>query len=150
MKSNAATVVHQLVTQKNEAKINADGWKAEGKRIDAELARIISPETHLIAAGKMVAGGSTTIEEHGVKFVVEAKKEVKWDSAKLQNIAARMPWEMVESIFKIAFEITETSYKNCLNNTKSGMLDAQIMALIDDARTVQIGEAKIKTAEIII
>ena len=148
--SNIATVLRQLVLERSEAKKNAAGWKAEFDRITEQMSQMLNPEYHLTNAGKMQSGGSTTIEENDVKFVVEAKKEVKWDSAKLQNIAARMPWEMVESIFKIAFEITETSYKNCLNNTKSGMLDAQIMALIDDARTVQIGEAKIKTAEIII
>lgn len=147
--NNAATVVHQLINAKSKAKENENGWKAEGKRIDGELAEIIKPEDQLRAAGKLKDGGSKTVEEYGCKFTLEASKDVKWDSAKLQAVAAQLPWAQVEHIFKIKFEISETVYKQLKASVAAGMFSAELMKQIDEARTFTVGEAKITKAEIL-
>lgn len=146
--SNAQTAVQQLVTKRNEALMHAKAWKEEADRMTSQLAEIIGPEELLSNAGKLKDGGSTTVELHGAKFNVEAEKKVKWDSGKLQTIASKMAWPVVSAIFKIKFEIAETKYKDLVTNAGAGMFDPAILSAINDARTVEVGEAKIKSAEL--
>ena len=146
--SNATPVVRNLIAERQQATANSKAWKEVADAKTGALAEIIGPEQILTDAGKMQDGGSTTIELHGGKFNVEAEKKVKWDSAKLQAVASKMPWPMVEAIFKIKFEISETKYKDLVANAKAGMFDPKILEAINGARTVEIGEAKIKSAEL--
>jgi len=146
--NNLQAVVKGLIEARESAKSHEKGWKEEQKRIDSELASIIEPAEIAKAAGKDKTGGSKTVEMYGGKFTVDVEKKVSWDSAKLQAVAASLPWEMVEAIFKIKFEISETKYKDLVENSKGGMFDPEVLKKINDARTVEIGEAKIKAVEI--
>lgn len=146
--SNAATVVRQLITDRTKAKENESGWKAERTRIDGAIAEIIQPEEVLKLHGKMENGGSKTVIMDGGKFTLKAEKTVKWDSDKLQNLAATLPWATVAALFKIKFEVTEAKYADIKTNTEAGLLDPSILAAINAARTVTIGEAKIESAEL--
>lgn len=143
------SVVQQLVKEQAAAKVNSDAWKAEAARKNAELVQMLNPEAYVKAAGKNETGGSTTVTEHGAKFTMEMEKKVKWDSKKLQAIAAKLPWAQVEAVFKISFEVTEAVYKSLVTNANAGLFPKETLALIDDARTVEISEAKIKSAEIV-
>lgn len=147
--SNSQQVVRQLIIDRDQAKANQEGWKDQFDKITDQLAEVVKPEGHLKAAGKLETGGSTTVEDSGGKFTFEAAKSVKWDSDKLQNIAAGLKWNMVISLFKIKFEMTETQYKNLVSNVQAGVIDQSILDAVNDARTVNIGEAKIKSAELI-
>lgn len=73
----------------------------------------------------------------GLAAKVEIGKRVEWDSGKLLAIAQSMPWERVNQIFKIAFSVSETTYKGI------AAVDATLKAQIDEARTVKLGEPKI-------
>lgn len=147
--SNAEPVVKNLIIERDKALANSKAWKEEAGKKDLALAEIIGPEQIIQNAGKDKDGGSTTVELFGAKFNVEAEKKVKWDSAKLQALAATMPWPMVNAIFKIKFEIAEAKYKDLVTNAGAGMFDPAILKAINDARTVEIGEAKIKSAELV-
>lgn len=147
--SNAQTKIEYLVKARTEALMHAKAWKEEADRMTGQLAEIIGPEELLSNAGKLKDGGSTTVELHGAKFNVEAEKKVKWDSGKLQTIASKMAWPVVDAIFKIKFEIAETKYKDLVTNAGAGMFDPEVLKAINDARTVEIGEAKIKSAELV-
>ncbi len=74
----------------------------------------------------------TTPEGFTVKS--DVKKTVKWDSKTLQTIASKLKWSEVESIFDIAFKITEKNYKE---------LSDDLMVKIDAARTVVYADPKI-------
>lgn len=148
--SNSANAIQQLIIAKEKAKENEIAWKAEGKRIDAQLAEIIKPEEYLEQAGKMATGGSTTVIKDGAKFSLEASKEIKWDSKKLQSLAANMPWNVVSTLFKITFSVPEALYKQLPAMVHAGSFPEELLKEIDVARTVSIGEAKIKTAEIVV
>jgi hypothetical protein len=147
--SNAETLVKQLIEARDKAIQNSKAWGAEAKRIDGQLAEVINPEDLVKQAGKDQTGGATTVELYGAKFTVEAEKKVKWDSTKLQKVASRLTWPVVLAIFKIKFEIAEAKHKDLTVNAGAGMFDPEILKAINDARTVEIGEAKIKSAELV-
>lgn len=147
--SNIEPVIKDLVQRRTKALENSTLWKAEAARIDAQISEIINPEKILTDANKMKSGGSLTTELHGAKFVVEASKTVSWDSDKLQNVAAKLSWNVVKAIFKIKFEVAEAKFKDLAVNAQAGMFDQETFNAIRDARTVKIGEPKIKSAEIV-
>lgn len=147
--SNRENVIRQLASEMNTAKKNAAAWNAEYKRLNDELTIVIDPATYIKQAGKDKSGGAATFEIGGVKFNAEAEKKVKWDSKKLQNLAAKLDWKVVVSIFKITFEVSETSYKNVVTSVSAGLIPEAILEEINEARTVKIEEAKIKSAELI-
>jgi len=147
--SNAAPIVKELIEGRAAAKTNETAWKAHVAKLTEQLAEIIGPEAILRAAEKLESGGATTTEMHGGKFTVEAEKKVSWDSKKLQDIAATLPWKQVLAIFKIKFEISETVYKSLVTNAEAGIFDIKILEKIKEARTVEIGQPKIKSAELV-
>jgi len=142
--SNSKTVVRQLIVARETALKNSKGWKEEAAKIDAQISEIISPEAILREAGKLEDGGSKTVEIDGGKFNIGADKKIKWDSAMLQAVAAKMDWETVSNLFKIKFEMPEAKYKAAL-----GLLPADVVTQINEARTVEVGEAKIKKVELL-
>lgn len=149
MTSNSQTVLQDLIQKRNDALENSKAWKNEAARVDAQIAEIINPEDILRNAGKLTDGGSTTVEMNGGKFNIAADKTVKWNSDILRVVASKMPWNIVSTLFKITFEMSETKYKSLKESAAVGMIDADLLKHIDEARTVSVGEPKIKSAEII-
>jgi hypothetical protein len=87
----------------------------------------------LKAAGKH--DGEMTREIDGVRMTFAIKPKVKWDSKKLQAVAATMPWEKIEKVFKIEFSVPERTYKSITEDA--------LMAAIVPARTVEYSNPKI-------
>jgi hypothetical protein len=63
------------------------------------------------------------------------KPKVKWDSKKLQAVAATMPWEKIEKVFKIEFSVPERTFK--------AITEDKLMELLKPARTVEFSAPKI-------
>lgn len=147
LRRNSETAIRQLVLQRETLLSVIEQAKVDVKKTDAALSEIIRPEAVLLAAGK--EHGQTTLETDGVKITVKADKKVKWDSAKLMEIATKLPWEQVRNLFKITFEMPETKYGFLAENVKAGMQPAELLQDIDEARTVEIGEAKISAVELL-
>ena len=82
--------------------------------------------------------GDITFETEAGKFKASISKTVKWDSTKLQGIAANMPWQEVVSFFKIEFSVPEANYKSAQS------LRPDLAALLDEARSTKYGELTIK------
>jgi hypothetical protein len=76
----------------------------------------------------------------GVVLKADISKKVEWDSNALLNVANRMPWELVQQVFKIEFSVPEKSYK-----TLSSLLGEEFVKSIEAARTTKYGELKITT-----
>jgi len=87
----------------------------------------------LKVAGK--TDGEMTREFDGVRMTFAIKPKVKWDSKKLQAVAATMPWEKIEKVFKIEFSVPERTYKSITEDA--------LMAAIVPARTVEYSAPKI-------
>ena len=87
----------------------------------------------LQALGKV--DGEATREFDGVRMTYAMKAKVKWDSKKLQSVAATMPWDKIEKVFKIEFSVPERTYKAI---TEDSLLEA-----IKAARTVEFSAPKI-------
>lgn len=84
------------------------------------------------------SGTLTLAVQGGVAAKVDISKTVKWDSAALLTLSKGMPWERVQSLFKIEFSIPENTYKALRD------LDPALADKVDEARTVRFGEPKIK------
>lgn len=94
----------------------------------------------LTAMGK--THGTVTLElQDNMSAKVVVDRKVKWDGGKLLAVAQTMPWDKAMSIFKLDVSMSETAYKGV------AMLDAELKAKIDDARTETIGEPKVTLQE---
>lgn len=74
----------------------------------------------------------------GIVAKVDISKTVKWDSQALLTLSKGMPWDRVQSLFKIDFSIPENTYKALRD------LDPALADKVDEARTVRFSEPKIK------
>lgn len=83
--------------------------------------------------------GTMTLQvQGGVVAKVDISKTVKWDSAKLLEVSKSMDWNRVQSLFKIDFSVPENTYKAIKD------VDPELAAKLDEARTVKLGDPKIK------
>lgn len=146
MTTNAKIALSGMVGQCIEKLALIARTKQEIESLHVQIAEIVQPAEKLKAAGK--EHGETSFEEDGAKFTVGADKKVKWDSAKLMAIAQTLPWQQAVSMFKITFEMQETKYKALVDNVQSGLVSQDLLDKINDARTVEIGEVKLKKAEL--
>ena len=73
---------------------------------------------------------------------IDMPKKVEWDSAKLMAVAQTLPWPQVEAIFKIEFSVPEKIY----GGLAAG--NPELAKLIDAARTVKYGKAKVSLVEV--
>ena len=80
-------------------------------------------------------GTATREMEGGFKIKADIKQTVKWDSDKLQAIAASMDWEMAQHWFKISFSIPEAKFK--------AMAPDLLQKQVADARTTKLSPLKI-------
>lgn len=87
-------------------------------------------------SGKPAGDVTMTIDGAG-KFKASISKTVKWDSTKLQNIAASMPWNEAVGLFKIDFTVPEENFK------AAQTMKPELAEKLLDARTVKYGDLKI-------
>jgi len=92
-------------------------------------------------AGNKSAGDVTMTVDGAGKFKASISKTVKWDSAKLQGIAAGMSWNEANSVFKIDFSVSEANYKAA--QTMKPELAEKLLA----ARSVKYGDLRIVAIE---
>ena len=149
MISNSDAALGVLLEDRAQAKQHSASWKKIEKALDVQISEIINPEGVLREAKKLENGGSKSIKQAGSKIEVEAKKEVKWDNTQLQNIASAMPWQSVVQLFKIDFEMKESVYKGIQDSVKAGLQDPDFLNKLNVARTVKIGEPKIKSIKLL-
>lgn len=94
----------------------------------------------LAAMGKTY--GTVTLElQDKMRAKVVVDRKVKWDGSKLLAVAQTMPWDKAMSVFKLDVSMSETAYKGV------AMLDADLKAKIDDARTEIIAPPKVTLEE---
>lgn len=79
-------------------------------------------------------GGTVTGEIEGLKIKGSRSKTVKWDSAKLREIARELDAETFDRLIKMDLSIPERTYD---------FLDAEMRAKVDAARTVKYGDLKV-------
>ena len=58
-----------------------------------------------------------------------------------------MPWKLVATMFKIKFEMAEKAYNALVSNVENGLQPQELLDKVNDARTTEISEVKIKKAE---
>lgn len=97
--------------------------------------------TKLFSESGKSAGDITISVDGAGKFKASIGKTVRWDSSKLQSIAAGMSWSEASSIFKIDFSVPEVNFK-----AAKSMNPALAEKLIE-ARTVKYGDLKIVPIE---
>lgn len=106
------------------------------KAVTDELASRVSNEAAALFQAQGKTSGDVTFVVDGVKLKASVSKTVKWDSDKLKAIASAMPWEAAHRIFDIDFKVPEATFK--------AIPDPELVAKLEEARTVKYGEMTIK------
>ena len=129
--ASLADLREAAITQ--QAIIESAKEKMDG--IQAELRRRYEPVLRDALAQQDKQYGQHTFESDGVKLTAEVKATVKWDSDKLEKIAANLPWETVSRVFKIEFSVPEKNFKT--------INDSSLVDKLVEARTVKYSDAKV-------
>jgi hypothetical protein len=126
------------IAQREQAKAELD---AGLKALNVELRDAVGNEFKAAfeVANKMA--GDITLAVDGIKLKGKIPKKVTWDNVKLQVLASSMPWERASKIFDIKFSVPEKNY-----SAVSIGDDAELLAALDAARTVEFGDLKIEVA----
>lgn len=103
--------------------------------LEAEMDRRMATRATAALAELGKEHGQVGYSHGGMRFKAEAKKTVKWDSEKLKAVARTMPFAMVERLFKIEFSVPEATY--------GAIVDPELLAKINDARTTRIDPIKV-------
>lgn len=107
--------------------------KLRADMVKAEVARRYGESAKQALAQQGKDHGTTRLPlQDGFIAKADVKQEVKWDSDALMAIAQELPWERVQALFKIKFEMSETIYKGV------SALSPELRAKIDAARTTII------------
>lgn len=134
----ATATLDQLLAEQDAAAFDKAAAAARNLRVSQELANRYSESARQALAQLDKTHGSATLPlQDGFAVKAEVKQTVKWDSAKLQEVAQTLPWERVIVLFKIKFEMSETIYKGV------AALSPELRAQIDAARTTVIGDPSI-------
>ena len=114
-------------------------WKARLASIDAEIARRFGDNVRVAYAHAQKEHGTVSLSlEDGWAIKANITKRVKYDSALLMDVAAKMPWDRARVVFKIDLSVPEKMYSSLAG------LDPELKKAIDAARTVETGEPKIE------
>lgn len=110
--------------------------------IDAKITDVLSETARkALAAADKTSGDVTITVVDGLQFKATVPKTVKYDSDRLQQVAATLPWQKTTQLFKIDFSVPEANYKALQK------LEPELAAKIEEARTVKYGAMKIIPVE---
>lgn len=110
----------------------------EVNKLQEAISDALSDTAATLFANEGKNAGDITINIDGAgKFKASISKSVKWDSAKLQNIAASMPWNEAVGLFKIDFSVPEANFKAAQS------MKPELAEKLIEARTVKYGDLKI-------
>ena len=139
LQSMEAMTLPHLLEERSLALSRISGQKARIQKIDEIIVERLAEQAKNAMSAK--THGDVTLETPAGKFKASIDKTVKWDSTKLQNLAATLPWEKVIGIFKIDFSVPEAKY-NALKD-----IEPMLAEKVEDARTVKYGDLKITPIE---
>lgn len=114
-----------------QLKAHADQIKVMRATIEAELTRRTKDAFDF--AGKQ--SGDVTSIIQGIKLKASIDKKVKWDTKKLMAVAATLPWDKAQQLFKFELAVPETVY--------NALTDDTLKKQITDARTVNYGDLRV-------
>lgn len=119
-----------LAVQINQQRAVMAQAKATLKDLEDQFSEVMLGEAaaEFNEAGK--GEGEVTFVIDGIKAIGKATKTVKWDSDKLQAVAAELPWPTVERLFDIKFSMKEAIYK--------AIPDESLRAKVNEARTTKV------------
>lgn len=137
--SLAAIPIATLMQQRDELSAQMANLSKAVAAIDAEIASRYVPAFMDLLKQQGKDAGSITFVRDGFKMKGEVRKSVKWDSAKLHQIAAGMDWPTVQRLFKIEFSVAEATYK--------ALLDDELRRKLDEARTVKLSAPSVSVIE---
>lgn len=120
--------LHEIDAQLQKATTELSIIKATQKDLMAELDRRYSERATLSLIDNVGGFGTANIYDNGYEVKAIAGKRITYDNDMLQKLAGSLPWEEAQRLFKIKFDIPETTYK--------GIIDTDLLAKIDKARTV--------------
>lgn len=107
--------------------------------LNAELARRSDAAADQKYADENKQHGVVHFTLDNVPLTADISKKVEWDSNKLMAVAAKLPWEKVQTLFKIEMSMGEKVFAVI----DAGAIAPEIVADIKAARTVKYGEPKI-------
>lgn len=131
---NPAELQKRTLAELHDQLTASEGMLATAKTavadLKGEVARryLASAQQTLTQQGKDYGTANLDLQD-GFKVKAELRQKVKWDSAKLMEVARTLPFERVEALFKIEFSMSETVYKGI------SALSPELRAQIDAART---------------
>lgn len=125
-----------LVSLHTAAIQRAEAAKAEAKLVQDEITARLQPAATSMFVRQKKHSGDVTFEADGVTLKASISKTVKWDSPKLMAIASTMDWDTAQRVFDISFSVPERTF--------TAIPDPELIAKLQDARTVKYGELNIK------
>jgi len=112
---------------------------AEISAIKAELMRRYVAQVNQAYAQAMKDHGTLNIDlPDGWGIKAKINKSVKYDSRLLMDVAAQMPWERAQKLFKVNVSMTETLYKAL------DAVDPDLKAKVDEGRTETLSSPSIE------
>jgi len=132
IKTKTTSDLRKMVAEINEVSAL---HKATIEAIYAELLERYGKtfQNELAEAGKQDGEMTRDIDGQRLTFAIKAK--VKWDSSKLQEVAATLDPALVYKVFKIEFSVPERTFK--------AMTDDKLVKQLTEARTVEYTTPKI-------
>jgi hypothetical protein len=132
IKTKTTSDLRKMVAEINEVSAL---HKATIEAIYAELLERYGKtfQNELAEAGKQDGEMTRDIDGQRLTFAIKAK--VKWDSSKLQEVAATLDPALVYKVFKIEFSVPERTFK--------AMTDDKLVMQLTEARTVEYTTPKI-------
>lgn len=125
----------ELLAEQDAAAMDTAAAKGRTLRLTQELQRRFTDSAKAALAQADKTHGAVSLPmQDGFVVKADTKQTVKWDSAKLQEVAQTLPWDRVNALFGITFKMSETIYKGV------SALSPDLRAKIDAARTTTIGE----------
>lgn len=129
----------KLIALIQHAEAALAGMKANLSGLNAELAARCGKAVDEKFADANKQHGTVRFAVDNVALGAEISKKVEWDSAKLMAVAAKLPWEKVQTLFKIEMSMGEKVFAVI----DAGAIAPEIVADIKAARVVKYNNPKI-------
>lgn len=130
----ANATLEDLRNLDEQLKSSAERLKIARAAIEAEVTRRTGSGFNF--NGKL--SGDVTDTKDGVKLKASISKKVEWDTKKLMAVAADMPWDKAQQLFKFELSVPEAIF--------NALTDEALKQQITDARTVKYGELRVTFA----